>query len=590
MSRTFLLLAATVCLLVAAPAAEPQEEAEKTREWFKAKAKRWHETGDNCPRLCGTCRREVDRLDQALFHADLQAVKENYSVAHPVSAIMIGLASMAQGDSLSRGNRRMLASYVKFVTAQVLEERDGPLLWGLPYGVLFLTEIYLKDPSDELKKTLEEAYRRIRERQRPGGGWTHMFGYEIVGFTNQMAVALGRLEACGIEVEDAVKDRIVRYYENCIRKNGGLPYSLSNVEKQRERKEKGQPPMPVINLGLPATAARNAGAILALMEIGATDTEVYRKIVGYFDTHLRDVIFGWGSTQLHILNAGVAAYRLGDRYWDRFRKEILSLADHPRPNGWSKYKLYYDETVRMILLLLERERLAFARRDGTAQEHPRREAQRKRGRLALFSAMLGVAAHSERGPAPVPGTVPAGVRYLLDVQSPDGSWGADEVSYQTLQPAITALVFLGLRTSLDSLEKKEAGGARDALARAKKYMMEVEVTAGPMRKYEDRCRSWNNPFMLLTLLYLRRTDGERPDARIRELVSAVERSQEKDGGWTYSSNWHPKLKKSTSFQTSMVLIALLEARHAGFEVSEKVMERAREALKAMRRPDGTYRY
>jgi hypothetical protein len=62
-------------------------------------------------------------------------------------------------------------------------------------------------------------------------------------------------------------------------------------------------------------------------------------------------------------------------------------------------------------------------------------------------------------------------------------------------------------------------------------------------------------------------------------------SQEKDGGWKYVAGG-----TSSSFQTAAVTLALLDARHAGFEVSEDTVKRAAGCLEALREENGAFRY
>lgn len=216
--------------------------------------------------------------------------------------------------------------------------------------------------------------------------------------------------------------------------------------------------------------------------------------------------------------------------------------------------------------------------------------------IALFCLALAFAAplHSAEKHDPKQAEAARkGIEYFLSVQGKDGGWGKGETMTPVV-PAITALTIMAIEANLDALPDNDPLRAKAKEACARGYELcftKAPVTTGKVKLYDMRQRNWDNLVRALYLLRLpRNTVTKEQAAKIQELVSALESSQEGIGGWTYIANWNAGMDKSTTFLTSFVVLVLLEAKHAGYKVSDKIVDNAIHYMKRMRDNDGHYRY
>jgi tetratricopeptide (TPR) repeat protein len=91
--------------------------------------------------------------------------------------------------------------------------------------------------------------------------------------------------------------------------------------------------------------------------------------------------------------------------------------------------------------------------------------------------------------------------------------------------------------------------------------------------------------------------GDRPalEPVIAELITEIGGKQKKGGGWSYYvtldiSKPDQTTNQSISFVTALNLIALIEARDAGFDVPDAIMDAGVSCLERMKNPDGTFEY
>lgn len=186
--------------------------------------------------------------------------------------------------------------------------------------------------------------------------------------------------------------------------------------------------------------------------------------------------------------------------------------------------------------------------------------------------------------------VDRGVQFLLRTQDEAGSWGND-VYQGEARPAVTALVVMALDAHLPALKGETRRKATASLAKGMGFLGSHEPSSGRVRQARYRMRNWNNGFVLLAALRLRKTQElDALDALVESHVRALVDSQEPEGGWTYSPNWARGMENSTAIQTSICAAALVEARAQGFEVKSATFARAWALFDVLRREDKTYAY
>ena len=229
--------------------------------------------------------------------------------------------------------------------------------------------------------------------------------------------------------------------------------------------------------------------------------------------------------------------------------------------------------------------------------------------LLLVGCASSAARHSAQSTAADAGGSPAsqptsaiaqsiarGVRFLVETQNPDGSWGTGlqtrgyEVysmvpgSHDAFRVATTALCVMALR---------EAGGERDAHARGLEYLVSnghAHRDDGPLLY-----NIWAHTYALQAL------SGELKHAPANEPMRAaaawhmdrLRRYETYVGGWNYydfhAQTQQPSMEP-TSFGTAAALVALHEAAAVGLEAPSAISSRAVRRLEEQRLPDGAYLY
>ncbi|HEX5138778.1 MAG TPA: hypothetical protein VFY93_17530 [Planctomycetota bacterium] len=230
-------------------------------------------------------------------------------------------------------------------------------------------------------------------------------------------------------------------------------------------------------------------------------------------------------------------------------------------------------------------------------------------------ALLLLAAAASAGEAPVLAKVvpPAGqvsvedairtgVEFLVANQNKDGSFGRRTVGrtyelwcdvpggHQAFQGATTALCWLGLH---DAPYQTEA--SKEAQTRCLAWLVR---NAAVKRAYGEQFYNiWPYGYGIRALATALRegapgADREAIVATMRQILKGLDRLQTHDGGWSYL-DFNTPLERPTasnSFTTATVLVGLHEARAAGVDVPQKMIDRAVKYLWRNRTPDGNYWY
>ena len=223
---------------------------------------------------------------------------------------------------------------------------------------------------------------------------------------------------------------------------------------------------------------------------------------------------------------------------------------------------------------------------------------------------------AETGPKPKPvpradpkeieTSIGRGVAFLLKRQNANGSWGSERSDrpgevYAPVPGADQA--FRGAVTSLCISALLEVGGpspeVQRSVDRAEVWLME-HLPAVRRNSADALYNNWCHAYSIDALLHMlkRRPQDKERAAKIRVLIDQqigmLVRYECLAGGWCYYDDFsfqtqHPN-GSTISFVTATVLVAMAEARDAGIEVPQKVVDRAVASIVRQRKPDFSYDY
>ena len=233
----------------------------------------------------------------------------------------------------------------------------------------------------------------------------------------------------------------------------------------------------------------------------------------------------------------------------------------------------------------------------------------KRASLLAFLFLTAAAGAQPRQPsaasqpsrADVDRTMARGIAFLLKDQNADGSWGgwrnASDEFWSNIE---THRSWIVATTGLCCMALSEAGGTEEALRAADRGIDYVVKNALVKRPSEwDVDNTWGYIYGLQSLARAYR-DPHYKDSPVRDeirkvvpqILDKLRLYQTPSGGWGYydfdaytrTPAW------ATSFMTSAAVLALLDAREAGFAVDAKMLGTAVKAVKHARLPSGAYTY
>ncbi|MBI5364165.1 MAG: hypothetical protein HZA53_13375 [Planctomycetes bacterium] len=194
------------------------------------------------------------------------------------------------------------------------------------------------------------------------------------------------------------------------------------------------------------------------------------------------------------------------------------------------------------------------------------------------------------------------VKFLLDKQNPDGSWGTStveslhELSYSNAS-FYAWKVAGGAIATMALMKVDETPERKIALERAMQYLVSTDR---PKRGSDwDIDNNWAALYVFICLVEAANDARfQSPDwqKRIRErgveYFQHLAANQEPKGGWGYYEGpvigRHPSW--STSFATACVIPALVEAKSMGWPIDEKVVKGAVDYVRACALPNGAFQY
>lgn len=232
-------------------------------------------------------------------------------------------------------------------------------------------------------------------------------------------------------------------------------------------------------------------------------------------------------------------------------------------------------------------------------------------RPALFDAPMDFTKSPQipviEGPSPseIQVAIDRGARFLISSQNPDGSFGSHvskrigEIyaplpgSHHAFRGATTAL-------SVSALIETKANDplARDSIFAAQDWMFE-KFPRVKRAKGDTIYNVWAHAYGIQALVKLKNLDGQSPEAiekiddLVRQQITMLVKYESIDGGWGYYdfvAQGRKPTGSSISFVNATVLIALKEAEEAGYEVPQRIVDRAIAAIKRQQKPDFTYLY
>jgi len=199
-----------------------------------------------------------------------------------------------------------------------------------------------------------------------------------------------------------------------------------------------------------------------------------------------------------------------------------------------------------------------------------------------------------------------GVAFLLEDQNSEGSWGGPREAVYTFTGTVwsnpeTHRSWKVATTGLCCLALLEAGRTEESLQavdRAVDYLIEHAAVKRPSEW--DTMNSWAYMYGLQALARAY-VDPRYADSPRREqcrqtgelLLRKLAECQALNGGWGYLEFDPPRTRHqqwATSFTTAAAIIAMEDARQAGFDVDDDVIRRAVRGVERCRLPSGAYTY
>jgi hypothetical protein len=211
------------------------------------------------------------------------------------------------------------------------------------------------------------------------------------------------------------------------------------------------------------------------------------------------------------------------------------------------------------------------------------------------------------GDADLDAAVDRGVRFLLEDQNPDGSWGSATKTkglniyapvpgaHHAFRAGVTALCVTALA---------ETGAGRGdpaleaALRRGEGWLLE---NLPDLRRADATAlyNVWGHAYGLQALAWMHdRAEGDAEmQARIREVaeqqIDLLGRYESVDGGWGYYDfdvGAKQPATSSTSFVTAAVLVAFHDIKETGVEIPQRLVDRGTASIHRQQKSDFTYAY
>ncbi len=232
--------------------------------------------------------------------------------------------------------------------------------------------------------------------------------------------------------------------------------------------------------------------------------------------------------------------------------------------------------------------------------------------IAILMLTAGPVAAADPGEtdAPTPDQVRTaidrGIAFLLTDQNSNGSWGGPQDSVTTWSGPVwsnpeTHRAWKVATTGLCCAALHEVGASDPAAAAADRSVRYLVDNADVKRPNEwDTMNSWAYIYGLhgLAVAFSHPRHAASPlrddiAAAVPKYLDNLARFQSVNGGWGYLETDPPRTRRpqwATSFTTAAAVVAMEDARRAGFEVDQRVVDRAARIIRRCRLPNGAYTY
>ncbi len=236
------------------------------------------------------------------------------------------------------------------------------------------------------------------------------------------------------------------------------------------------------------------------------------------------------------------------------------------------------------------------------------------------AAVAKISPLATTGPKPAPITPPSdeqidsaihhGIKFLLDDQRPDGSWGSAERTkglniyapppgaHDAFHTAVTSLAVMALVEAEPQLSGDERAAVTKAIDRGAAWLDEK---LGRLRRATPDAlyNVWGHAYSIQALVRLhKRAEGNTErQAKLVELAAAqakmLERYSFVGGGWSYydfTVGSQIPGDVGFSFCTATALLALKEAEALGVDFPKRLTDKAIASLLRQQKPDFSYAY
>ncbi len=198
-----------------------------------------------------------------------------------------------------------------------------------------------------------------------------------------------------------------------------------------------------------------------------------------------------------------------------------------------------------------------------------------------------------------------GVDFLLATQNKDGSWGkhcssrrievlaAVPGSHRAFRAATTGLCVMALDSAAQADATPEV---IEAVERGKEYL--IEHACVKRANSAEMYNVWAFGYGLQALATLIPAEKDAAlkkgmEETANEIIRSLRVYQVPDGGWGYFDFDYGAYRpagSSMTFTTATILVGLYEAKNAGLDVPQKMLDSALNSLRRARKEDGSYIY
>ena len=290
------------------------------------------------------------------------------------------------------------------------------------------------------------------------------------------------------------------------------------------------------------------------------------------DEKVRAIFAGWLEKECELFDEALGEWR--KIYVGKAGRAEKTAEARVSLAKWCLEQELYDEAKVEYEQALAIEPASTAAKQGLAKLHVAMEIPVDPGYYRMVKPSLAAAA-----------------RYLRAQQNPDGSIGGDVTEYSVhgMRP-MTALAAAALVAAweFECIEKPEkAAEIPKEISKAVDFL----ITGQGVAQIQGGIDNWGPIFTIELFARLLRKKLFEPKKEglkkgINDAIASLKTAQKSDGGWMY----YTFINTCSSFQTASAVLALCNAKNAGFEVDDGTIGRGADALAKLKYAEGSYDY